>query len=144
MKWIDCIYMNRDLLESKDFQDAIKTVQEEAIPYFSMLTSKGPNESSGICDSNKQTDQVKTEKSLDDEAPVEVDVHKGVIEKEKIELEEADIATDLSFVSLYTVSIFSEKFCPSMTMIVYFGTLPILFLFPYLIAFQYLFVKIPN
>ena len=116
--------MNRDLLESKDFQDAIKTVQEEPIPYFGMLTSKGPNESSDKGDSNKETGQVEIETEMSPETAVEVDVHKGNIEdEEKIELEEEDIATDLSSVSLYTVSICSERFCSSLTMVAYFGDL---------------------
>ena len=69
-------------MESKDFRDAIKTIQEEPIPYFGMLTSEISNDSMSPVEEVKldtETGGIERENTPRSDA----DSHKSVMEKEE-------------------------------------------------------------
>ena len=103
---ISFTFLHRDLLQSKDFQDAIKTIQEEPIPYFGMLTSEGSNDMERSADEKELSEEVNQHSIKGDMAPTEEVVletvsHEGKVEKDDgIDPDKEEIATDIELVSV--------------------------------------------
>ena len=67
------IFLNRDLLEDKDFQDAIKKIGDEPVPYFGMVTSERSIEKEDSTAAERKSEAEASERSTAMSASVKED-----------------------------------------------------------------------